>query len=176
MKVEGGSSSVSRLSARSTRQGSDCRFSWRSSAPFPATLWFSCPVSRAAWRQQSSSLARSRFSVPERFSWAWTRQRRRLVHELAAGGVEWLRVAGEQDSSRDRTDCTGRTGRTGLWDDYLDGATTSVVSLDDLSLLGTPRRSKRFRRGRDGKLLSWMRSRERSRSARLLGSRDTSFS
>ena len=61
-----------------------------------------------------------------------------LVHELAAGGVEWLRVAGEQDSSRDRTDCTGRTGRTGLWDDYLDGATTSVVSLDDLSLLGTP--------------------------------------
>ena len=39
--------------------------------------WFSCPVSRAAWRQQSSSLARSRFSVPERFSWARTRQRRR---------------------------------------------------------------------------------------------------
>ena len=55
-----------------------------------------------------------------------------LVHELAAGGVEWLRVAGEQDPSRDRT------GRTGLWDDYLEEATTSTVALDDVSLLGAP--------------------------------------
>jgi ribonuclease BN (tRNA processing enzyme) len=58
-----------------------------------------------------------------------------LVGELTAGGVEWLRVAGDADSRRNHT---SRTARTGLWDDYLDGATTSAVALDDVSLLGAP--------------------------------------
>ena len=52
-----------------------------------------------------------------------------LVHELAASGVDWLRVAGEPCPSRDRT---------GLWEDYLDGATTSTVALHDVSLVGAP--------------------------------------
>ena len=55
-----------------------------------------------------------------------------LVGELTASGVEWFHVAGERDRSR------GRTSRTGLWDNYLDGATTSAVALDDVSLLGAP--------------------------------------
>jgi len=55
-----------------------------------------------------------------------------LVGELTASGVEWFHVAGERGRSRDRT------SRTGLWDNYLDGAATSAVPLDEVSLLGAP--------------------------------------
>ena len=76
------------------------------------------------------------------------------------------RVAGEPCPSRDRT---------GLWEDYLDGATTSTVALHDVSLVGEPPSVEATEAwpGRQVALLDA--SRERSRSARRLGSRDTSF-
>lgn len=52
-----------------------------------------------------------------------------LVQELDALGVERLRVVCEPEPAYDRTR---------LWDAYLDGAPTSVIGLEHVSILGAP--------------------------------------